>query len=298
MHRRLFKKESKTDIALLIFAYAVLSLALVVTLYPLLYVVSASFSSSSEVASGRMWLFPRDFNVEGYRVVFENSSLLRGFFNSAFYAASTTILSLFSMMSAGFALSRKELPGKSAIVIYLVITMFFSGGLIPTYLVIMKLGMINTRWALILPGCVGVSNIVVARTFINSTISESLFDAAKTDGSGYLWFFARVVLPLSKPVMAVYALYTIVAVWGSYFSALLYLQDNNLMPLQVYLRKILVMNTFELDQVGSESFVRMKQVYGIMKYALIVVSTVPIMCIYPFIQKYFVKGIMVGSLKG
>lgn len=301
MHTNLLKKiknQSLSDNIFMAIVYISLTFALVVCIYPIIYIVSASLSSSAAVSSGRMWLFPVDFSLDAYKLVFENDFIVSGFANSLLYVGASVLLNMFTMMTTGFVFTRKELPGRSLITLFFVITMFFGGGLIPTYLVYMKLGLVNTRWALLLPG-ISVSNIIIARTSIQSGIPEELFESAKMDGCGYIKYLWKVIMPLSKAIIAVFSLYTAVAMWNSYFGALIYLQDINKMPLQVFLRKILILNsTVDMTSLADESVVKLKQLYSIMKYAMIVVATLPIVCVYPFVQKYFVKGVMVGSLKG
>lgn len=292
------KNQSISDNIFMLIVYVSLIFVLVVCAYPMIYIVSASFSSTKAVASGEMWLFPKDFTLEAYKVVLQNDFLYTGFINSIFYVVMAVLINMVVMMIAGFALSRKELPGRSLISLYMIITMFFGGGLIPTYLVYMQLGLLDTRWALLLPG-ISISNIIIARTSIQSSIPEELFESAKMDGCGYIRYLIRVVVPLSKAIIAVFSLYTFVGMWNSYMSALIYLQDYDKMPLQVFLRKILVLNsTMDMTTLTDENMIKVKQMYTIMKYAVIVIGTLPVMLIYPFAQKYFVKGVMVGSLKG
>ncbi len=295
---RKMRNQHFSDIAFMAVVYLGLTFALVACAYPVIYVVSASFSSSRAVASGEMWLFPKEISLEGYRLVFQNKTVYMGFVNSVFYVIMSVLIQLMTTMMAGFAFSRRELPGRTWFNLFFVITMFFGGGLIPTYLVYLKLGLVNTRWALLLPG-ISFSNIIIARTSI-SALPEDLFDCSKLDGCSYIRYLFRIVVPLSKPILAVFSLYTAVGVWNSYFGAMIYLRDQTKYPLQIFLRTILILNsTIDLEaDLSSEDAVRMMQVFATMKYALIVVSTAPIICVYPFVQKHFVKGVMVGSLKG
>lgn len=276
-----------------------LTFLLVLVAYPLIYVVSSSFSSGSAVSTGKVVLWPVNPTLEGYKAVFRNHDIPRSYLNTILYTVAGTVLNIFMVMTSGFALSRKELRGRKFFMLLFTFTMYFGGGMIPSYLLIRNLHLLNTIWALIIPGALSVYNMIVARTFIQSNIPDELFEAASIDGCSYLKFFARMVIPLSKAVIAVIGLFSAVAHWNSYFNALIYLNDRKLYPLQIILREILVLNQIDATMIVDPEYQQMMaNMADTLKYALIVVATVPILCVYPFIQKYFVKGVMIGSIKG
>lgn len=279
--------------------YTVIVLLTLSVLYPIIYILSSSFSSGEAVSSGKVLLFPVDFSLAGYRRVFENSRVWIGYRNTIFYTVVGTLNNLFMTMICAYPLSRRGLPGRKGLMLFFVFTMYFSGGMIPSYLLMRSLGYINTVWAIIVPGSFSVYQMIVARTFINSTIPEELFEAATIDGCSDFRYFQTFVVPLSKAIITVMTLQYAVGHWNSYFRAYIYLSNKNLFPLQVFLREILVMNQIESsDIVDLETQAIMQGMADLLKYSLIVVATLPIMLIYPFIQKYFVQGVMVGSLKG
>lgn len=273
---------------------------IVVILYPLWFVLMASFSDPMYVNNGSILLIPKGFQLEGYKMVFENSRLWITYGNTILYTVLGTAFGTFVTLLAGYAFSRKDFVGGSFLMKLFVFTMYFSGGTIPLYLVIDKLGLLNSRALMIILGSVSVYNIIVVRSFMVSNISEDLFDAAKIDGCGNGRFFFQIVLPLSKAVMAIMVLYIAVTHWNSYFNGMMYLTDAKLQPLQVYLREILVVGSSMANstEIDPELQQHMEKMTSIIKYAFIVFSTAPILCMYPFIQKYFVKGVMIGSVKG
>jgi ABC-type glycerol-3-phosphate transport system permease component len=273
--------------------------AFIVVAYPLLYVVSASFSNPQAVISGKVWIFPVEPTLNGYAAVFKNAQLITGFLNSLFYMIVGTSLNLVMTVMAAYPLSRKELAGRNAVMMFFVFTMFFSGGLIPTYLLVKNLGMLDTRWALIIPAAMSVWNVIITRTFFQVTIPQELYEAAQIDGAGDFRFLASIVLRLSAPILAVMALYYGVGHWNAYFSALIYLKSQDLFPLQIILRSILVLNNIDPTMIEDFEVLQRKQgLADVLKYAVIVVASVPVLMIYPFVQKYFVKGVMIGSIKG
>lgn len=278
--------------------YTVLILLLIVVLYPLIYIVSASFSSPNAVSTGKVILFPVDFSLEGYKEVMKYSDVWIGYRNTILYTAAGTVLNVVLTMLTGFGLSRKGLPGRKFITFLFTFTMLFSGGLVPTYLVMNRLNLINTPFAMIFPGAINITNMIIARTFISS-IPDDLEEAAMIDGCSHARYFFEMVVPLSKAIIAVLMLYYAVGHWNAYFNALIYLSNRALYPLQLFLREILVLNTAGADTImDPELEEKMRGMAELLKYALIVVSTAPILCAYPFAQKYFTKGVMVGSLKG
>lgn len=273
-------------------------LALIV-LYPLVLTLSSSFSSGKAVTTGRVFLFPVEFTLKGYEEVFKYQKVWIGYKNTFLYAFGGTFINVCMTLICAYPLSRREFPDRKFFTFLFTFSMLFSGGLIPTYLVMRDLGLINSRWALMLPGAIGVTQMIVTRTFIHSTIPESLVEATQIDGCSFTHFFFRFILPLSKAVIAVISLQYAIAHWNAYFNAFIYLSDYKKYPLQVFLRDILIMNEVAENATGTESdmLAERQGMADVLKYALIVVSTAPILCIYPFVQKYFVQGVLIGSLK-
>ncbi|UQZ33572.1 sugar ABC transporter permease [Paenibacillus sp. PK3_47] len=298
-------KESRGDKLFLISTYIYLCLALVVVLYPLIYILSASISSPQDVNSGAMWLFPKNVTLDGYKLVFENPKIWNGYLNTIIYTVLGTLLNLAVTLPASYALSRSDFVGRNLFMGIILFTMFFSGGLVPTYLLVKNLGLINSMGALILPVAASVWNIVVARTFFQTTIPKELQEAAHIDGCTNLKLFIRIILPLSAPIVAVMALFYGVGHWNSYFPSLIYLNDEAKYPLQMVLRQILVLQEMSAETTGAaingEVAVAMNnkaETASLIKYGVIVVSTLPIVAVYPFLQRYFVQGVMIGSVKG
>lgn len=291
-------RASRQDRIFYFVCTAVLILFFLVTLYPIIYVVSASFSSGKAVSAGKVVLWPVDLSVEGYEAVFKNKNILTAYGNTILYTAVGMIVNVGMAMVAAYPLARKTLPGKNWLMFLFTFTMYFGGGLIPSYMLIRNLKLIDSMWALILPGAVPVYNMILARTFIQNSIPDELLEAARIDGCSDTKFFFKIVLPLSQAILAVLAIYSMVAHWNSYFSAMLYLNTQDKMPLQIILKQILVSNTITSDMIDPELMEARQALADVIKNALIVVSTAPIMCIYPFMQKYFVQGVMIGSLKG
>lgn len=291
--------EARGDRVFNILNYTILSIFLVIVLYPLVYIVSASFSSATAVITGRVWLWPVDPGLKGYAAVFEYKAVWRGFYNSFYYTALGTIVNVVITVIAAYPLSRKDFVGRNIIMMIFVFTIMFSGGLIPTYMLVRDLGLRNTRWAMIVPTAISVFNVIITRTYFQSTIPHEMLEAAQVDGCTDLKFLAKIVLPLSGPILAVITLFYAVSHWNTYFNALLYLQDRALYPLQMILRSILIQNQIDPNMLLSEEDLIARQgLADLLKYSLIVVSTVPVLIIYPFVQKYFVKGVMIGSVKG
>ncbi|KKI89641.1 sugar ABC transporter permease [Bacillus sp. SA1-12] len=295
--------ETKTDKIFKGFIYLFLTGALVIVLYPLIYIVSASISDPAAVNSGEMWLLPKGITFEGYKLIFENGDIWRGYLNTIFYTVLGTFVNLAVTIPAAYALSRKDFAGRNILMGMFVLTMFFSGGLIPTYLVVKNLGMIDTIWAMVLPNAAAVWNIVVARVFFQTSIPKGLEEAAIIDGASNFKMFIKIILPLSAPIIAVMALFYGVGHWNGYFNALIYLSDKQMFPLQLVLREILVlqeMSSQGTNLTGSmaEALHSKQQLSAVIKYGVMIVSTLPIIIVYPFLQRYFVKGVMIGSLKG
>ncbi|MEK8132368.1 carbohydrate ABC transporter permease [Paenibacillus filicis] len=298
-------RESKRDRLYLMFNYVFLALALIVVLYPVLYIVSASISDPKYVSSGEMWLFPKGLTLKGYGLVFDNPKIWTGYGNTIMYTAIGTLLNLVVTLPAAYALSRTDFVGRKFFMGMFLVTMFFNGGLIPSYLLIKNLGLINSIGALILPVAASVWNIIVARTFFESSIPKELHEAAYIDGCTNLKLFRLIIIPLSAPIIAVMALFYGVNHWNSYFPALIYLNDETKYPLQMVLRQILVLQEMSAETTGAavsgDMAIAMNnkaEIAALVKYAVIIVSTLPIIAVYPFLQRYFVQGVMIGSVKG
>lgn len=268
-------------------------------LYPLIYIVSASFSDPAAVASGQVVLMPVGFSVEGYRRVLAYERVYTGFRNSIFYTCVGTLINVCMTMICAYPLAKPDLPFKGPIMFLFSFTMLFSGGMIPSYLLMRDLHLLNTPWVMVIPGAIAVYQMIVTRTYIQSSIPGELMESAMLDGCDDFRYFFRFVLPLSVPVIAVITMQYAVGHWNAYFDAFIYLTDSKLYPLQVFLREVLIQSQIDMeDYIDEETAMAMQGMADLLKYALIVVSTAPILAVYPFAQKYFVRGIMVGSLKG
>ncbi len=292
-------QESATDKVFLTIIYLVLILVVLIILVPLVYVVSASFSDPQAVISGEMKLFPVRPTLRGYEAVFKYHKIMIGFRNSFFYMFVGTAINLIMTMLAAYPLSRPEFKARRFLSFIFMFAMIFSGGLVPTFMVVEKLGMINTVWAMLIPNALSIWNLMLCRNYITNNIPNELYEAGILEGCTPIKFFTTVVIPLCKPILAVLALYYGIGHWNTYFSALIYLKDPNLQPLQIALRELLVINKVDPTLVTNvQAIADMQGLTDLLKYAVIVVSSLPLMLIYPFVQKYFVKGIMVGSVKG
>lgn len=292
-------QDSREDRIFFGITYLIVTLIFLAVLYPIIYIISASFSSPSAVSAGRVVLWPVNFGIAGYKAVFENRDILVGYRNTLFYTGVGTFINVAVTMFAAYPLSRPDFVGRRYLLFFFTFTMLFSGGMIPTYIVMRDLHLLNTVWSILLPGAVAVYNLMVARSFIEGSIPRELMEATQVDGCSDFRYFWSFILPLSKPVIAVITLFYAVAHWNAYFNAFLYLDDRQLFPLQLFLREILINNKVDAATVTDQAFLESKQgLSDLLKYSLIVVSTLPIMCVYPFIQKYFVKGVMLGSVKG
>lgn len=271
----------------------------IVILYPLIYVVSSSFSSGSAVTTGKVLLWPVDFSLTGYEIVFGYKQVWTGYWNTIIYTVGGTAINIVLTVMAAYPLSRRNLQGKKYYMVFFLIPMFFSGGIIPSYILMTNLHLTNTRWAILLASGLSVYNMIIMRTFFQNSIPEDMLEAAKIDGISDVGYLFKIVLPLSKAIFAVIIMYYAVYHWNSYFNAMLYLRDRDLQPLQIILRDILNVSNIDLSQIrDAELLAKMQGAADVMKYSLIVVSTVPVLVIYPFVQKYFEKGVMIGSVKG
>jgi putative aldouronate transport system permease protein len=292
-------KESRPDRIFNICNYLVLTVFLLSVLYPLVYIVSASFSNPTAVVAGRVWLWPVEPTLDGYRAIFRYNTIVRGYLNSIFYLVVGTLVNVTMTILAAYPLSRRDLYGRNGLMVLFVFTTLFSGGLIPNYLVVRNLGLLNTRWALIIPGALAVWNVIITRTYFQVTIPHTLLEAAQLDGCDDFTFLWKIVLPLSGPIIAVNILFYALGHWNAFFNALIYLTDERLFPLQLVLREILVQNTIDPAAMTDPSeLLRKQHLRDLLKYALIVAASLPPLLIYPFVQRYFVKGVMIGSLKG
>ena len=290
-----------SDRVFLLINYFLLTLIIVIIIYPLWYCVCCSFSSTSAVLRNKVWLWPVDFNVKAYAVVFENSKIISGFFNSIYYCITGSAWAIALTFLAAYPLSRSDLPGQKYFILYFMIVMFFNGGIIPNYLLLRQQGMLNTRWALIIPFVLSVYNVIICRTYFQQNIPKDLLEVSRIDGCGDIRFFLTIAMPLAKPVVAVMVLYHVVWRWNNYFNAMLYLNDASMFPLQMVLRDILFVLQMSSEQLGSMDPSAVQSSYNLMqlvRYSALVVGTLPMLIIYPFIQKNFVKGIMIGSVKG
>lgn len=291
-------KLSRGDRAFYAITYIIIGILGLIVLYPMLYVIAASMSSADALMSGKVWLWPVDISFEGYKAVFRSSDVWLGYANTIFYTIVGTVINVAMTLLCAYPLSRKELFGRNVFTFIFSFTMLFGGGMIPNYLLIKNLGILNTRWALLLPGAMSIYNMIVCRTFIQTSIPTELLESARLDGCDDTRYFFKIVLPLSKAIIAVLTLWYAVGHWNAYFNAFIYLNDKELYPLQIFLRDILISNKMSSDLNDPELANQLRTVQMTLKYALIVVSTAPLLLFYPFTQKYFQKGVMVGSVKG
>ncbi len=290
------ERDSRGDKIFRFFNGLFLGLLALIVLYPVYFIIIASFSDPDAVLAGQVVLWPVGINLDGYVKIIERADVWQGYFNTIIYTVLTVILSLLVTIPAGWALSRKTLPGKKFWMMYFIIPMFFGGGLIPFYNVMSSLGLINTIWAIVLPSILSVWNLFMTKTFFESSIPGGLIEAAKIDGAGHFRTFTSVVLPLAKAIMAVMALYYAVGQWNSYFNAMIFLQDESMYPLQLVLKEILIASESTVGGSG-ETILQQYRLANQLKYVSVIVSSLPVLMLYPFVQKYFAQGVMIGSLK-
>lgn len=294
-----FLRSSIGDKIFVILMYALLTFALLVVLLPLIYILAASFSDPNAVIKNEVWLWPVRPTLRGYEAVFRNKNILTGFSNSFFYLFFGTSLNLIMTVLCAYPLSRKEFRARNKIALFFVFTMYFSGGLVPNYILVRALGILNTRWALIIPTAMSTYNMIICRTYFVNTIPDELYEASQIDGCSPFRYLLSIVLPLSKPILAVLTLYYGIAKWNSYFDAMIYLNNKQLMPLQIILREILILSQIDHTMVtDAKTLAAQRGLADLLKYSIIVVASMPVILIYPFAQKYFVKGIMIGAVKG
>lgn len=291
-------RVSMADRVFDILNYVILTLCLLIVAYPLYFIVIASVSDPTAVYAGKVILWPSRFTLEGYQRILDYESFFTGYRNTVIYTVVGTAINVLITIPGAYALSRKDLVGRNIIMMGVTFTMIFSGGLIPTYLLVISLNLYNTMWALILPVAVSAWNLIVARTFFQETIPDELLEAATLDGAGNTQFFLRVVLPLSKSIIAVMILFYAVNHWNSYFNALIYLKSADKYPLQLVLRNILFENSLG-DMVEDASTLALQQRLGdLIKYGIIIASSLPLLILYPFLQRFFIQGVMIGAVKG
>ena len=292
------KKIKAGDRAFDIINTLLLVLIFVIILYPMYYVLIASFSNPDKVLTGKIFLLPKGFQLESYKTVFSNSEVMNGYLHTILYATVGTLINLFVTLTAGYALSREDLRGRKPITLFFIFTMFFSGGTVPTYMLVKNLGLLNTFWAMVIPNAMSVWNLILCRNFFESNIPKELLEVSQIDGCRNDYFFFKIVLPLSKALIAVMVLFYAVGHWNSYMQPLLYLSDRSKYPLQLVLKNILISSQPDASLAGMTDRAEMYKQTEMLKYALVVVSSVPMIVLYPFVQKYFVQGVMVGSVKG
>ncbi|NLD88395.1 MAG: carbohydrate ABC transporter permease [Clostridiales bacterium] len=296
-------KVAKSDRVFFTINYIFLSFILLIVLYPLIYIVSCSFSNPQAVVAGRVWLFPVQPSLAGYKTIFENSSVMTGYRNTIIYTVAGTTLALLMTILAAYPLSRKDFALGNVLMVIFTFTMYFGGGLIPTYILVTNLHLSNTRAVMIILGSLSVYNVIVMRTFFRTNIPQELLEAAQVDGYGDYRFLWTIVLPLSKAVIAVITLFYAVGYWNSWFNALIYISDRSKYPLQIVLREILILNKVDAEMLASgqmttEDIAIKQNMYELLKFSLIIVASLPVLCVYPFIQRYFIKGVMIGAIKG
>lgn len=295
--------ESGGDRAFGIFVTIFLLLVMLIALYPMYFTVIASISDPYKVATGQVYFLPQGFTLEAYQNILKESQVWVGYQNTLFYTFFGTLLNLCCTIPCAYALSKKQIPGRKLLSLFFMFTMYFSGGMVPSFLLVKNLGLLDTRWILIILGAVSVYNMIVARTFFATSIPEELYESCRIDGGSELRAFFSIALPLSKPIIAVLALYAAVGHWNGYFNALIYTSKPKYQPLQLVLRNVLILNqNFSIaDANDAEEMAYMaRRAYMVqtMKYALVFVASAPVLAAYPFVQKYFVKGVMIGSVKG
>jgi putative aldouronate transport system permease protein len=291
-------KEAKGDKIFSIVNYSLLSIVLVTMLYPLYFVVIASISNPHDVYAGRVIFWPKGFNLEGFQTLFQDDSIMTGYINTIKITVLGTFISVFLTITSAFALNYRYLYGKKIIIGLITFTMFFNGGIIPTYLIVKNMGMLNSIWALVIPNAVWPWNLFIVRTFFSSSIPNDLEEAAMIDGASKTTYFYMIVLPLSKAIIAVMVLYYGVALWNLFFQALLYLQDESKYPLQLILRNILIENeSMDIAALDAETVANRQRTADLLKFTSIIVASAPMLIIYPFLQKFFLQGVMIGSVK-
>ncbi|HOJ10754.1 MAG TPA: carbohydrate ABC transporter permease [Clostridiales bacterium] len=285
------------------FNYIILTILAFLTVYPFIYIISNSVSSLDAIMKQEVYLLPKGINIDSYKLVFKHGGILTAYYNTIWYTVVGTAISVFLTTSSAYPLSRKTYSIRSQLMVYFAITMYFGGGLVPVFILVNQLGLYNTRWVMVILGAVGVSNMVIARVFFQTNVPEEMTDAARIDGANDVIIYFKIALPLSKAVVAVLTLQYAVSHWNDFFKAMIYLNETHLQPLALYLRRLLIMGTAVEFAGEQEERLREMDQFALnavsqqFKYASVVITMLPIMCFYPFLQKYFVKGIMVGAIK-
>lgn len=279
---------------------AITAVVLFIVAYPLYYVLVASFSNPYDVYAGKTFLFPSDFSFKGYQAVFADSNIFTGYLNSIKYTVIGTVFSVAMLYMTAYPLAQKDMPGRKFLSIFFIITMYFGGGLVPTYLIVKQTGLIDNMWALFLPGGVAVGNMIIVRNYFQNSIPHELIEASEIDGCSKLRTFIKVVIPLSMPIMAVMVVFSMVAYWNDWFTALIYLTGSEKAPLPLVLRNVLIKSSASASQASTISggYAELNKITEMIKFASIVVAAAPMMIVYPFVQKYFEKGFMAGAVKG
>ncbi len=294
--KKLNFKNFNSNTVYTIVVYTLAIVAALLWLYPLVYVVSASFSDPNALLNGEVVLLPKGFNFNAYKYIFQNNQILVGYGNTIFYSVVGTLYNMVLTICAAYPLSRSDLKGRNLLTVMITFTMFFGGGMIPTYLNLNSLHMLNTRWVMFVPAAISATNFIIMRNYFTHSVPGELIESAHIEGASQLQILSKIVLPLSKPILGVLTIYYMAGHWNAYFSAIIYLSDENLMPLQVFLRRVLIIGGME--GMSSGSTMTDNVIYESLKYAIIVVSTLPMLIGYLLVQKSFKKGIMMGSLKG
>jgi len=295
MARNFFKRRTPGDVIFSVVVNVFIIFVVIITLYPFIFIASASISDSGAVGRMEVWLFPKGINFNAYQRVLKDDQLLTSYKNTIWYVVVGTVINLVMTASMAYPLSRRRFQGRRFIMIAVTFTMFFSGGMIPTFILVRNLGMINTRWALVIPSAISTYNLIITRSFFES-IPESLHEMATIDGAGEFRIFLQLILPLSMPILATLVLFYAVRQWNTYFNAMLYLSRESLYPLQLFLRRILLI--YEANNMMLDVRIDRNDLSRTIRYATIMIATLPIICVYPFVQKYFVKGVMIGAVKG
>ncbi len=295
-------KQSRPDRTFDIINYCILSVVLLLYTYPLLFILSASISDPNAIWMGEVWLFPKGISLDGYRMIMNSNNIWIGYRNTILYTIVGTSINVFLTVITAYPLSRKDFLPRNFLMGIYAFTMFFGGGLIPTYMLIRNLRMLNTIWAMTIPGAVGVWHIIITRTYFQTNIPEELRDAASIDGCSNIKFFTRIVLPLSAPIIAVMVLFNTVGHWNAFFNGLIYLSDRSKYPLQLFLRELLILTQMEASMMegldAAQDAAEHMKIAETIKYGVIIVASLPVLILYPFVQRHFVKGVMIGSIKG
>lgn len=298
MAEKIAAKGPSDELRFDVIVYSIAAVIIIIVLYPLLFVVAASFSDPARVLNGEVWLLPKGVTLEAYINILHNDKIWIGYRNSILYTVVGTLINIVMTLLAAYPLSRPDLPGRKGLMLIITLTMFFSGGLIPSYLLVKGLGMVDTMWALIIPGAISTYNLIVMRTYFQSSIPWELQEAAHMDGCSNWRLLLSIILPLSKPILAVMVLFYAVGHWNAFFNALIYIRSEELYPLQLVLREILMISQSAGEEGGNVGLEDKILLSESIKYAVIIVSSLPVLIMYPFVQRHFVKGVMIGSIKG